>query len=104
MNLETKKLQSVQIPELNARPLLIRCHPARSDIVSLGLESGHVCFLKLGNFETYILPAHEDCDKASINEQGQYPRGHMIEDMAWDPQEDNFLVSFSDKGMCLVSF
>ena len=28
----------------------------------------------------------------------------MIEDLAWDPQEDNFLISFADKGMCLVSF
>ena len=27
-----------------------------------------------------------------------------IEDMAWDPQEDNLIVSFADKGMCLVSF
>ena len=28
----------------------------------------------------------------------------MIEEIAWDPQEDNFLVSFADKSMGLVSF
>ena len=28
----------------------------------------------------------------------------QILDIAWDPQEDNLLVSFADQGMCLVSF
>jgi len=28
----------------------------------------------------------------------------QILDIAWDPQEDNLLVSFADHGMCLVSF
>lgn len=85
MNLETKRLQRVQIPQVNAQPVLIRCHPSRKDIVALGLESGHVLFLKLGNQETFLLAAHEDCDKSQINEPGQFPKGMGIEDMAWDP-------------------
>ena len=64
MNLETKRMQRVQIPANNARPTVLRCHPTRSDIVSLGLESGQVLFLKLGNQETYIMNVHEDCDEA----------------------------------------
>ena len=104
MNLETKRLQRVQIPQSNARPVVIRCHPTRSDIISLGLESGQVLFLKLGNQETYILNAHEDCAQVQIDETGQFPRGMMVEDLAWDPQEDNFLVSFADKSMSLVSY
>ena len=27
-----------------------------------------------------------------------------VVDLAWDPQEDNLLVSFADRGMCLISF
>ena len=104
MNLETKRMQRVQIPANNARPTVLRCHPTRSDIVSLGLESGQVLFLKLGNQETYIMNVHEDCDEAQVDETGQFPRGMNVEDLAWDPQEDNFLISFADKGMCLVSF
>lgn len=104
MNLETKRLQRVQTPQINARPILIRCHPTRADIITLGYESGHVLFLRLGNQETHILSAHEDSDRVQVDETGQYPRSMMILDLAWDPQEDNFLVSFADKGMCLVSF
>ena len=48
--------------------------------------------------------AHEDCEQVQIDETGQFPRGMMVEDLAWDPQEDNFLVSFADKGMSLVSY
>ena len=47
---------------------------------------------------------HEDCEVAEVDETGQFPRALHIEDMAWDPQEDNMLVSFTDKSMCLVSF
>ena len=48
MNLETKRLQSVQIGA-NARPVVLKCHQSRSDIISIGLENGKVFFLKLSN-------------------------------------------------------
>ena len=63
MNLETKRLQSVQIGA-NARPVVLKCHQSRSDIISIGLENGKVFFLKLSNQETYILNAHEDSAEA----------------------------------------
>ena len=104
MNLETKRLQSVQIGA-NADPVVLKCHQSRPDILSLGLKNGKVFFLKLSNSETYIMNAHEDSAEAIQDEAtGEYPKYLMIEDLAWDPQEDNFLISFADKGMCLVSF
>ena len=48
--------------------------------------------------------AHEDCAQVQVDETGQFPKELMIEDLAWDPQEDNFLISFADKSMCLASF
>ena len=48
--------------------------------------------------------AHEDCAQVQVDETGQFPKEMMIEDLAWDPQEDNFLISFADKSMSLASF
>ena len=58
MNLETKVVQEVSIEHLQARPVVLRCHPSRADYISLGLENGKVFLLKLSNQETYILDVH----------------------------------------------
>ena len=51
-----------------------------------------------------MIDAHESCEYTPVCEPGEYPFQLRIEDMAWDPQEDNLLVSFGDKGMCLISY
>ena len=102
MNLETKRLQGVKIDHLEAQPTVIRCSPARSDIVALGFANGQVFFLKLSTQETFIFDAHQD---SALLKPGEIaPPGMQITDLAWDPKEDNLLVSFADKGMCLITF
>ena len=78
-------MQSVQTSHLQARALVLKCHPSRSDIVSLGLDNGQVFFMKLGNQETYVLNAHEESDQMIVDQTGNAPSGMKILDIAWDP-------------------
>jgi len=102
MNLETKRLQAVQVEHLQSKPTVIKCNPSRADIVALGFENGQIFFLKLSNQQTFIFDAHPDSHKLQCDDYT--PPGMRIEDLAWDPHEDNMLVSFGDKRMCLISF
>ena len=80
----------------------MRCNPTRTDIVALGLDNGRIFFLKLSTQEQYLFDAHQH--SATMGADDLVPDYMKVEDMAWDPQEDNLIVSFADKGMCLVSF
>lgn len=94
----------VEISHTNAKPTVMRTHPTRPDFVALGLENGQVFFLKMSSKETYVLNAHEKQALVEENELGNYPEAVKVIDLAWDPMEDNFLVSFGDNSMCLVTF
>ena len=72
--------------------------------MALGLENGKVFFLKMSTRETFVLNAHESCHLVEQCQPGMFPEEVKIVDLAWDPNEDNFLVSFGDRGMCLVTF
>ena len=104
MNLATKSLQSVEISHLNARPCVLKVHPSRADIISIGLMDGRIFFLKATTQESFVFNAHEDLSEDEVITPGMTPPGRRIEDIAWDPQEDNFLVSFADKSMILATF
>mmetsp|Transcript_39467 Transcript_39467/g.51662 ORF Transcript_39467/g.51662 Transcript_39467/m.51662 type:complete len:199 (-) Transcript_39467:2979-3575(-) len=102
MNLQTKRLQDVRIDQLNSKPTVLRCNPSRTDIVALGLENGRIFFLKLSTSDTFVFDAHQH--SAGLKSDQAVPPNMRIEDLAWDPQEDNLICSFADQGMCLISF
>ena len=102
MNLQNKRLQDVGIAQLRAKPTVLRCNPSRTDIVALGLDNGRIFFLKLSTSESFVFDAHQH--SANLGNDDAVPDYLRVEDMAWDPLEDNLLVSFADKGMCLISF
>ena len=61
MNLLTKRLQKVSIDHVNGMPTVLRCHPSRSDIVSIGFDNGKIFFLKLSSSDTFVFEVHQDC-------------------------------------------
>ena len=61
MDLETRRLQSVEISHLGAKPTVLRFHPTRTDIVTIGFENGQIFFLKLKSSETFVFNSHKDC-------------------------------------------
>ena len=83
---------------------MLRCHPTRPEIVSISFENGKIFFFNINQQDSYIFSAHERPELQEPDENGEFSAAVKIEDMAWDPSEDNLLVSFGDQGMCLISF
>ncbi len=90
------------INHIQSKVTVLRCNPTRTDIVFLGFENGQIFFLRLSNKETYLFNAHPD--SAKLKPKQEADPGMKIVEMAWDPNEDNLLVSFADKSLCLISY
>ena len=45
LTLSTKKVSHVSINVEKARPIVVRAHPNRSDILAIGLDNGRIIFL-----------------------------------------------------------
>ena len=89
---------------IGAKPLVIKCHPNRPDIVVVGFESGEVVFVNCQNMNTFSVPVSDSAKRFARGEKSEEGVPVGITELSWDPYEDNLIVSCQDGSMAMITF
>jgi hypothetical protein len=130
IDLTAKLVNHVDIKS-KAKPQSLKSNPSRPQIMAIGLDNGSIVFLDTSDMKTYTLDATDVMSRQKekvdeiINSQNtineeivlaisilpntikkklKIEEEVIIEELQWDPFEDNLLVSFGDSSLNLISF
>ena len=56
---------------LGAKPVVLKCHPKRPDILAVGFESGEIVFVNCANLHTFSVPVSESALNFSGEKEGE---------------------------------